>query len=57
MRTIVILIRHDHQLPVSQRLDGIFVVRFAVLQAQNLFDVGDFHIVLHLIKRSVANVQ
>ena len=57
VRTIVILIRHDHQLPISQRLDGFFIVRFAMLQPQNLFDVGDFRIVLHLIKRSVANVQ
>ena len=36
---VVVLIRHDHQLPVAQRL-GVRV-RLAVLQSQDLLDVAD----------------
>ena len=52
---VVVLVRHDHQVPVPQRLGA--VVDLAVLQAQDLLDVLDLGVAGHGRRRRVAHVE
>ncbi len=48
VRTIVILICHDHQVAISQGLDIGFIVLNAKLEPKNINDVLDFLIFVDL---------
>src|SRR4051812_873850 len=51
----VYLVRHDHQVPVTQTLHGF--VLLAVLQPEDLLDLVDLCVLLHLLPAGVTNVQ
>jgi len=53
--SIVILIRHNHETSVTQRVD-IFI-DLTVLETENLVDVGDFHVLHDLIVPCFAHVE
>lgn len=57
VRSICILIGHDHQVSVTKRLDARLIVLGAVLETHNVNQILDFFIIDHGLVCSVANVQ
>ena len=55
VRTVKVLICHDHETTVPQAIDGR--VRFAMLQAEDLLDVLDLGVLLDLVVRSFTHIQ
>lgn len=55
VRAIVVLVSHDHQVTITQAVRGS-VVR-VVLQAENLLDVLNFHILYDLVVTGFPDVE
>ena len=55
VRPVVVLVSHDHDVAVPERLDA--VVRGAVPQAQDLLDVRNLRVVHDLVVRRVSDVE
>ena len=55
MRTVVVLIGHDHDVAVAEGLGAL--VRGAVAEAEDLLDVVNLRVVHDLIVRRVSNVE
>lgn len=55
MRTVVILIRHDHEMTISERVRGGVVM--VVLQTQDLLDVLDLLVLHDLVVARLADIE
>ena len=55
VRSVVILIGHDHEMTVSQAVDGGVVL--IVLETENLFDMLDFDVLDNLVVTGLSYVE
>jgi hypothetical protein len=57
VRSVVILIRHDHEVTITQRLDILFGVDGSEFEPHDLHDIHDFFILHNLSVGGIPDVE